>query len=65
LIDRRWQSSILDIRSCSEADCDTDHYLVVAKVGERLGVSTQEAKKSDGEIFNLRQLNELEVRIQY
>jgi endonuclease/exonuclease/phosphatase family metal-dependent hydrolase len=39
LIDRRRHSSILDVRSFREADCDTDHYLVVAKVTERLAVS--------------------------
>ena len=47
------------------ADFDTDHYLMVAKVRERLAVSKQEAQKSDGESFNLRKLNELEVRKQY
>ena len=47
------------------ADCDTDHYMVVAKVRERLVVSKQAAKKFDGERFNLRKLNELEVRKQY
>jgi hypothetical protein len=36
------------------ADCDTDHYLVVAKVRERLAVSKQVAQKFDGERFNLR-----------
>jgi endonuclease/exonuclease/phosphatase family metal-dependent hydrolase len=36
LIDRRSHSSILDVRSFRGADCDTDHYLVVAKVRERL-----------------------------
>ena len=35
------------------ADCDTDHCLVVAKVRERLAVSTQAAQKFDGERFNL------------
>jgi len=38
LIDRRWHSSILDVRSLRGADYDTDHYLVVANVRERLAV---------------------------
>ena len=46
-------------------DCDTDHYLVVAKVRERLAVSKQAAQRFGGERFNLRKLNELEVRKQY
>jgi hypothetical protein len=41
LIDRRRHSSVLDVRSFRAADCDTNHYLVVAKVRERLAVSTQ------------------------
>ena len=45
LTDRRWHSIILDIRSFMEADCDTDHYVVVAKVRERLAVSKQAAWK--------------------
>jgi hypothetical protein len=32
LIDRRWPSSILDVRSFRQGDCDSEHYLVVAKV---------------------------------
>jgi hypothetical protein len=47
------------------ADCDTDHYLAVAKVRERLAVRKQEAQKFDGGRFNLRKLNDLGVRKQY
>ena len=41
LVDRRWHSSILDVRSFREADCDTDHNLVIAKVREILEVGKQ------------------------
>jgi len=43
LIDRRWHSStsILNVRSFRGANCNTDHYLVVAKVRERLTISKQ------------------------
>jgi hypothetical protein len=65
LIDRRWHSSILDVRSFRGADCDTDHYLVVAKVRKRLAVRKQAAQWFDGGKFNLRKLEDLEVRKQY
>jgi hypothetical protein len=58
LIDRRRHSSILDVRAFRGADCDSDHYLVVAKVRERLAVSKRMGKKMDVERFNLKQLNE-------
>jgi len=44
---------------------DTDHNMVLAKVRERLAVSKQAAQKLDGERFNLRKPNELEVRKEY
>ena len=65
LIDRRRHSSILDVRSFRGADCDTNHYLVVAKLRERLAVHKQTAQKFDGERFNLRKLNELGVKEKY
>jgi hypothetical protein len=46
-------------------DFNTDNYLVVERVREILTVSKQEAQKSVRERFNLRNLNELEVRKQY
>jgi endonuclease/exonuclease/phosphatase family metal-dependent hydrolase len=45
LIDRRRHSSVLNVRSFRGADCDSDHYLVVAKVRERLAVGKQWVKK--------------------
>jgi endonuclease/exonuclease/phosphatase family metal-dependent hydrolase len=49
LIDRRWHSRIIDARSFRGADCDTDHYLVAAKVRERLAVNKQAAQNFGGE----------------
>jgi hypothetical protein len=46
------------------ADCDTDHYMVVAKVRERLAVSKRAAQKVDTERFNVKKLNEEDVKEQ-
>jgi hypothetical protein len=45
LVDRRRHSNVLDVRSFRAADCDSEHYLVVAKVRERLAVSKQKQEK--------------------
>jgi hypothetical protein len=47
------------------AVCDTDHYLVVAKVSERLAVSKQTMHSFHTERFNLRKLYEVEGKEQY
>jgi len=65
LIDRRWHSSVLDVRSFRGADCDTDHYLEIAKIMERLAVGKQAAQSFHRKGFNLRKLKVPEVREQY
>jgi hypothetical protein len=53
-------SSVFDIRSFREVDCNTNHYLVVAKVMDQLSVSKQVMQEFDVERFNLKKLNKLE-----
>jgi len=38
------------------AECDNDHYLVVAILRKTVAVSKQAAQKFEGERFNLRKL---------
>jgi hypothetical protein len=59
LVDKRRHSNILDVRSLRAADCDSDHYLVVAKVMERLAVNKQRSHRFHVERFNLKKLNEV------
>jgi hypothetical protein len=50
MIDRRRHSIILDVRSFRAADCDNDHYLVVAKT-KRLAVSKEKMQRvHNGEV---------------
>jgi hypothetical protein len=46
-------------------DCNTDHYLAVAKIRERLAVSKQTMQRVHIERFNLKKLNEVEGKEQY
>jgi hypothetical protein len=65
LIDRRRHSSILGGRSFKGADCDSDLYLVVANVCERLAVSKRMVKNMNVERYIVKQLNEEEFKEQY
>jgi len=65
LINRRRHLRTLDIRSFRAADHDTDQYLVVAKVTERLAVNKQAGQRFHVERFNLRKRNKLRVSNQY
>jgi hypothetical protein len=65
LVDRRRHSNVLDVRSLRAADCDSDHYLVVAKVKERLAGNKQRSQRCHMERFNLKKLNEVEGKEQF
>jgi hypothetical protein len=47
LIGRSWNLNTLNVLSFRGAESDTDHYLVIANVRERLAVSKQAAQKFD------------------
>jgi hypothetical protein len=57
--------NVLDVRSFRAADCDNDHYLVVAKVRERLAVNKQRSQRFYMERINLKELNEVEGKEQF
>jgi hypothetical protein len=65
LIDRRRHSTILDVRSFRAAGWDTDHYLVVATVTERLEMNKQTTHRVYVERFSLKELSEVEGKERY
>jgi hypothetical protein len=65
LIDKRRHSDILDVHSFRGADCGTDHYLVVAELRVRISVSKRARQNFDLERFDLKKLNDLEVKEKY
>jgi hypothetical protein len=65
LIDKRRYSNILGVHSFRRADCDTDHYLVVAKLRERISVNKRTRQNSDLERFDLKRLDDAQVKVKY
>jgi hypothetical protein len=65
LVDRQRHSRVLDVLSFRAADCDTNHYLVVAKVRQRLAVNKQRSQRFHMERFNLKKINEVEAKEKY
>jgi hypothetical protein len=63
-IARRLYSNLPDVPLFRAVERDTDHYMAVAKVRERLAVS-KTAFRVDIEMFNLKKLNEVEGKEQY
>jgi hypothetical protein len=65
LVDRQRHSNVLDVRSFRAADCDSDHCQVVAKVWEKLAVNKQRSHRFHMERFNLKKLNDVELKEQF
>ena len=69
LIDKRRQSSTLDIRSFILADCDSDHYLLIAKkkkkIRERLSIAKRVDHTVDIKRFNVGKLKDEEIKLKY
>jgi hypothetical protein len=64
LTDRRRYSIVLDVRSFMAADCETDHYLEVAMIRERLAVNKQGSHTFHTERFNQRAKKSIVLRTQ-
>jgi endonuclease/exonuclease/phosphatase family metal-dependent hydrolase len=65
LTDKRRQSNILDIRSFRGANSDTDHYVIFAKLRERISVIKRARQNFDLEGFDLKKLDDVEVKEKY
>ena len=62
LVDKRRQSSIIDVRSLRGADCDTVIYLVVATTRERLSLKKGMIQHLIADRYNLNKLLDHEIR---
>jgi hypothetical protein len=65
LIDRLRHWSVIDVRSLRAADYDTDYYLVVAKVIQRLAVNKQRSHRFYMGRFSHKKLNGIEGNEKY
>jgi hypothetical protein len=61
LINKRWHSNTVD-RFSRGTDCDTDYYLMVAKVRQILSISKRTVQKFDMERFTLKNLDDVVVK---
>jgi hypothetical protein len=65
LLNSKRHSNTLHVQFFRPANCDTDNYLVVAKIRERLAMSKQTTHIANMERFNLKKLNTVEGKEQY
>jgi len=62
LTDKRRHTIPFDVRTFRGAECDIDHYLMVAKVRRRLSVSKRAAQELDMGRFNINTVDDTGVK---
>ncbi|KAJ4435216.1 hypothetical protein ANN_23794 [Periplaneta americana] len=65
LIDKRRHTSIVDIRTFTGADCNSDHYLVIGELRERLSVAKRVEQQVNITKFNILKLKDEEAKQNY
>ncbi|KAJ4439878.1 hypothetical protein ANN_08007 [Periplaneta americana] len=65
LIDNRRHTSIVDIRTFRGADCNSDHYLVIGELRERLSVAKRVEQQVNITKFNILKLKDEEAKQNY
>jgi hypothetical protein len=65
LVDRRRHSNVLDVRTFRAADCDSDHYLVVANFWQRIAVNKQRSHRFHMKRINLKKINHVKGKKQF
>ena len=63
MVKRKFRKSLMDVRAYKGADCDSDHFLLIAKV--RVKLTTKRAQATRKERVNLEKLEDEQERIQY
>lgn len=64
LTSKRWATSILDIKTCRGANCDSDHYLVRGVLRHRIA-NIVNVRKTKIEKWNVEKLADVNVRQQF
>ncbi|XP_046688330.1 uncharacterized protein LOC124374077 [Homalodisca vitripennis] len=64
LTSKRWATSIMDIKTCRGANCDSDHYLVRGVLRHRIA-NTVKARKTRVEKWDVEKLADVNVRQQF